>query len=144
MAYFKENGITNIDTYFKEYYFTGSHDAAIHAVMDRKVDIACAKNTIFDLLASTDPRIKEQLVIIAKSPDVPSNGLGLREEIAFGVKAELKKALLEMDKDPTGRAVLKTFGALKFIETSEEDYAPVFEIAGKAGIRLRDYVYENR
>lgn len=144
MAYFKENGITNIDTYFKEYYFTGSHDAAIHAVMYRKVDIACAKNTIFDVLAEQDPRIREQLTIIARSPNVPSNGLGLREEIAFGVKAELKKALLEMDKDPTGRAVLKTFGALKFIETSEEDYAPVFEIAAKAGIRLRDYVYENK
>ncbi len=144
MAYFKEHGIKNIDGYFKEYYFAGSHDHAIYAVLNRKADIGCAKNTIFDLLARNDPRLKENLVILAKSPVVPSNGLGIRKEIAFEVKADIKRALLEMDNDPEGQEVLKHYGALRFIETRESDYDPVFDIAKKAGITFENYEYMNR
>ena len=86
----------------------------------------------------------EELVILAKSPVVPSNGLGVRKELAFGVKAEIKHALLEMDKDPEGREVLKKFGALRFVESQENDYAPVFGIAEKAGITLENYEYINK
>lgn len=144
MAYFREHGIKNIDVYFNEYYFTGSHDAAIHAVLDKKVDIACAKNTIYELLASDDPRIKEELIIIERSPDVPSNGLGLRPEIAYGVKAEIKETLLDMHKDMDGKITIREFGAIRFIETTEEDYAPVIDVAQRAGIDLKNYKYVNK
>jgi phosphonate transport system substrate-binding protein len=144
IAYFREQGIKNIDTYFKEYYFTGSHDSAIHAVLNKKVDIACAKNTIYEILSREDPRIKDELVIIARSPDVPSNGLGLRKELAYGVKAEIRQTLLDMHLNPEGREVLKNFGVKRFIETNVEDYAPVFDIAERAGIDLKKYEYVNK
>ena len=48
MAYFKEHGVKDIDKYFSEHYFTGSHDAAIHSVLNKEADIACAKNTIYE------------------------------------------------------------------------------------------------
>jgi phosphonate transport system substrate-binding protein len=144
IAHFKIYGINNLDTYFKEYYFTGSHDSAIHAVLDKKAHIGCAKNTIFELLAKNDQRVKEDLVILAKSPDVPSNGLGIRKDIAYGVKAELQRVLINMDKDPEGQEVLNKFGAIRFIETKESDYAPVIEIAQKAGVDLKNYKYINK
>ncbi|MCK5286824.1 MAG: phosphate/phosphite/phosphonate ABC transporter substrate-binding protein [Thermodesulfovibrionia bacterium] len=144
IAHFKVHGIKNINTHFKEYYFTGSHDAAIHAVLDKKAHIGCAKNTIFELLAKDDRRVKEDLVILAKSPNVPSNGLGIRKEIAYGVKAELQRVLINMDKDPEGQEVLNEFGAIRFIETTESDYSPVIEIAQKAGVDLKNYNYINK
>ena len=144
MAYFKENGIKDIDTYFSEYYFTGSHDAAIHALLNKKVDIACAKNTIYEILAREDPRIKNELIIIAQSPDVPSNGLGLRKELAYGVKAEFKQALLDMHIDPEGKQVLEKFGIKGFIETGKDDYSPVFDLTERAGIDLKKYEYVNK
>ncbi len=144
MAYFKENGVKDIETYFSEYYFTGSHDAAIHALLNKQVDIACAKNTIYDILARDDQRIKEDLVIIAKSPDVPSNGLGLRKEIAYGVKADFKQALLDMHTDPEGKQVLKKFGVQRFIETGKDDYSDVIDLADRAGIDLKMYDYINQ
>ena len=144
IAHFKIYGVNNINTYFKEYYFTGSHDAAIHAVLDKKAHIGCAKNTIFELLAKDDPRVKEDLVILAKSPDVPSNGLGIRREIAYEVKAKLRRVLIDMDNEPEGRKVLKKFGALRFIETTENDYTPVIDIAQKAGVDLKSYKYDNK
>jgi len=143
IAYFKEHGVKNIDTYFKGYFFSGSHDAAIAQVLDGHADIACAKNTIYTMLAQENPRVKDELTIIAKSSNVPSNGLGLRKGLAWGVKAEMKDALLAMHTDPDGMVVLKKFGAVKFIETSEEDYIPLFDIAKDAGINLEEYEYIN-
>jgi phosphonate transport system substrate-binding protein len=143
VAYFKEHGVKNIDAYFKEYYFTGSHDAAIYAVLDKEAEVGCAKNTIFEMLSRDDPRIKEDLVILAKSPDVPSNGLGLSKNIPNEIKQKLKRALLEMDDDPGGKEVLNKFGVIRFIETTEKDYSPVFDLAKKAGIDLKNYNYRN-
>jgi phosphonate transport system substrate-binding protein len=143
VAYFKDHGVNNIDTYFKEYYFTGSHDAAIYAVLNKEAEVGCAKNTIFEMLARDDPRVKDDLVILAKSTNVPSNGLGLRKGIATEIKQKLKRALLQMDGDPVGKEVLSNFGAQKFIETTEKDYAPVLDFAKKAGIDLKKYKYNN-
>jgi phosphonate transport system substrate-binding protein len=144
MAYFRENGVKNIDTYFKEYYFTGSHDAAIYAVLNKEADIGCAKNTVFEMMVRNDTSVKNNLVILATSPDVPSNGLGLRKDIKPSVKEMLKKALLGMERDPEGKKVLKEFGILKFIETTRENYQPVFDATRKAGINLETYEYINK
>lgn len=144
MAWFKKHGITDLDRYFREHYFAGSHDAAITAVLDRQVDVGCAKNTIFDMLAHGDARIGSELMVIAESTPVPSNGLGLRKGIPADVKESIRKALLGMADDAEGRDILKTFRALRFISTSREDYAPVFDMARDAGIDIKQYKYLNK
>ena len=141
MAYLKKSGIRNIDKYFKKYYFTGSHQEAIYAVLEREANIGCANNITFDSLAAEDHRIKDELIVIAKSPELPANSLGLRKEIPFAIKAQLKRVLLEMDRDPKGINVLEEFGVERFIEAGESDYAPVFGIAKEAGLDLRNYEY---
>jgi phosphonate transport system substrate-binding protein len=144
LAYFREHGVTEIESYFKEIYFTGSHDAAIRAVLNGEADIGTAKNTIFDLVARADPRVTKDLIVLAQSPKVPSNGLGLRKTLEPEIKRQLKNVLLEMDRDKDGVGILKTFGALKFIATAKEDYNPVFDIARKAGIDVEQYSYVNQ
>jgi phosphonate transport system substrate-binding protein len=143
LAYFNERGVKNLGTYFKESFFTGSHDAAIYAVLNREADIGCAKNTIFDLLARSDPLVKENLVILATSPEVPSNGLGLRDDIPIDIRSKLKSVLLKMDRDPKGIEVLNKFGAQKFIITTASDYQPVIDLAKRARINLKTYNYLN-
>ena len=143
LAYLKENGISSPDGFFKEYYFSGSHDAAIDAVLDGKADIGAAKNTIYERMRTDSPRIDQELVIIAQSLAVPSNGLCVRKDLDDSVKKKLQNALLAMHTDPDGQAVLKEFGALKFIETSAKDYEPVHALAKKAGIDLKKYKWRN-
>lgn len=144
VAYFKENGVADIAGYFKEFYFTGSHDAAIRAVLNGEADIGTAKSTIFDLVARKDPRVKRDLIVLAESPKVPSNGLGLGRTVKTEIKTQLKDVLLRMDRDREGGAILKRFGAFKFIPTTKEDYNPVFDIARKAGIDVEGYAYVNQ
>lgn len=143
LAYLKQNGVKNIDTFFKEAYFAGSHDATIYAVLNKKAEVGCAKNTIFDMLAEKDPKIRDNLVILAESQEVPSNSFALRKDIPLARKNQIKSVLLGMSRDIEGRAVLKKFGVKEFIETTEKDYQPVFDIAKIAGIDLSNYDYLN-
>jgi phosphonate transport system substrate-binding protein len=144
LAYLRQSGITDVDKYFREAFFTGSHDAAILAVLNGKADIGAAKHSVYDRERKEEPRVDRELVILAKSPSVPSNGLCVRKNLDDRIRTSLKEALLNMNKDPEGLKVLEKFGALKFIETTAQDYQPVFDMARQAGIDMTRYKYQNK
>ncbi len=143
LDYFRQNGIAEYKTYFREAYFAGTHEDAIYDVLNRKADVGAAKNTVYQRLAVADGRITRDLVILARSPEVPENALAVRGDIDGAVKDALKTALLDMDKDPAGREVLEGFGARRFIPTSDREYQPVFDYARAVGIDLVRYDYRN-
>ncbi len=144
LAYLNERGIKDMDHFFSSTYFAGSHDAAIYAVLEGQADIGAAKHSIYDRMKADDSRVARDLVIIAESPWVPSNGLCVRKGLDEGLKRKLKQALLGLDKDPEGAAVLQQFGALRFIGTNVSDYQPVYDMAKKAGIDIKQYDYRNK
>lgn len=144
VAYLKENGVSSPEKYFREFYFTGSHDAAIDAVLTKKADVGAAKHSVYDRVNREHSRVEKELVILAQSPPVPSNGLCVRKDLDENLKKTLKDALLGIHTDPEGQAVLKQFGALKFIETTAADYEPVNQLAVKAGIDLKKYNWKNK
>lgn len=73
----------------------------------------------------------QELVILAESPKVPSNGLCVRKG-------------LDLDSDPAGELVLKKIGALRFVATTARDYQPVFELARQAGVDMGSYRHKNK
>jgi len=143
LAYFKENGIDDYQTFLRETYFAGTHEAAIYDLLNKKADICAAKDTVFARLAARDRRLSKELLLLARSPDVPENGLALKKNFDGTIKNELKKALISMDKDPEGIEVLKKFGARKFIETTNDDYASVYKYVKQIGLNLSVYNYRN-
>ena len=143
LKYFKENGIDDYHNFFSETYFTGTHEDAIYDVLNGKADIGAAKNTVYYRLARTDRRILDELEILTRSPDVPENALALKSDIEETLRSSIRNALLGMAEDPEGRKVLKQFEAAKFILTTSEDYAPVFEYAESAGLDLATYDWMN-
>ena len=143
LAHLRQMGIKNIEGFFRESIFTGSHDAAITAVLDNKADVGAAKNTIYDRVREENPRVDQELVILARSPAVPSNGLCVRRDLPPDLQMKLRQALLGLDQDPAGKAVLEKFGALRFVDTTPGDYQPVIDLAREAGIDLRKYHYNN-
>lgn len=143
LAFFKENGIENYRTFFKETYFTGTHEDAIYDVLNRKADIGAAKNTIYYRLADIDKRILNELFILERSPDVPSNGMAVRKDLDVSIKIKLKEALLNLHKDPNWINVLKNLDAIKFIETTDDDYESVYKYIKEAKINFATYDYLN-
>ncbi len=144
VAYLRGQGVKDIKGYFSEYYFAGTHDAAVTAVLDKDFDIGCAKHSIFEQLARGNSRVRKELLVLAQSPQVPSNGLAVRADLSEAIKKQLKDTLLSMDKDTEGKEVLKRFEAMRFVPTTKADYRPVFDIAKKAGIDLKTYDYTNK
>jgi phosphonate transport system substrate-binding protein len=142
LAYFKEYG-KDYKAFLKESYFTGTHEDAIYDVLNRKADVGAAKNTVYERLEASDGRIKKELVILERSPDVPENGLAVRKDLDSSLKKKLKEALLTMHENPEGAALLKVFGAQRFIETSNSDYQPVYRYAQKIELNLATYDYLN-
>ena len=143
LEYFHKNGISNYKGYLKETYFAGTHEDAIYDVLNRKADIGAAKNTVFQRLAKADPRIMKELVVLDRSPDVPENALALRNDIDPSLRSRLKETLLKMNLDPDGKKVLEQFGALRFIETRNEEYDTVVKYAGDIHLNLSTYDYKN-
>ncbi|MCL5024670.1 MAG: phosphate/phosphite/phosphonate ABC transporter substrate-binding protein [Nitrospirae bacterium] len=143
LDYFSKNGIRDYKTYLREAYFAGTHEDAIHDVLDRKADIGAAKNTIFKKMEKEDPGIMKELTVLERSPDVPENGLAVRKDLDPSVKRRLKDTLLAMHTDPEGAQILKKFGAKRFIETTDRDYEPVIKYAKVIGLNLATYDYMN-
>ena len=74
--------------------------------------------------------------IVAESPEVPSNGFAVRKDLNSATKTWLKALLLTMDESQEGREVLKKFGALRFVRTSDEDYEAIHNMIKDLGIDL--------
>ncbi len=144
LAYFKASNIPDPQRYLGQSFFAGSHDAAILAVLNREADIGAAKNTIYDQLAGENPRIEQELIILSTSGVVPQNCLAVRKDLDPDLKAELKQALLEMEKNPEGAEVLRKFGARGFVETTDRDYAYLYNLTTQVGIDLNTYHYKNK
>jgi phosphonate transport system substrate-binding protein len=143
-AWLRQHGVSTPERFFSETYFTGSHDAAVAAVLERKADVGAAKHSVFDQLRRENPIVARDLVVLADSPTVPSNGLCVRPTLAPELQDALRRALLELGRDPAGAPVLAQLGALRFVETSARDYAPVFDMAAAAAIDLGKYSYRNQ
>jgi phosphonate transport system substrate-binding protein len=143
LTYFHSHGIPKCEGYLRECYFAGTHEDAVNDVLNNKADIGAAKNTVFDRLAKADPRIAKELVILEISPDVPENGLALRKDMDESLRIRMRDALLNMHLDPEGKKVLEQFGARKFIETANEDYATVVKYAENIHLNLATYDYIN-
>jgi len=143
VAYMKEQGVTDVNKFFSEIFYAGSHDASLYAVLNKEADVGSSKNTIYDIIRISDPRIDKEIVIIAESSKVPSNGLCVRKGLNSQIANKLNEALLNLDKTPEGKAVLDKLKFIKFIPTTVDDYKPVFKMARKAGIDLRKYNYKN-
>lgn len=143
LAYLHSQGVKDVKAFLGDTYFSGSHDAAMYAVLEGKAGIGAAKDSVYDWVRSKEPRIDKELLILARSEEFPSNGLGVRKDMDAGLKAKLKAALLHLQDSPQGLKVLETLRFRRFIDTRVEDYQPVFDAAAKAGIDLKTYEFRN-
>lgn len=141
ITFLKDNGINEIERYFKEYYFTGSHDSAVYAVFDRRADIGTAKSKVYEKIIAKDPIIKDELRIISESREFPEITLCIRKDLPVEIKTKIKDLLLNIDKEPLGKEVISKMEIKGFVATGITDFKPFFDLANKAGIDIRTYRY---
>ena len=140
--YFKYYGISSLEDYFTRISFARSHDAAAWAVYSGEAEVGGAKNHIFNSLQEKYPDFKKQMLVLAESPEVPSNGLAVRKDLNPALKLRLKTLLLGMHETEEGRKALKNFEARRFVETTDDDYEVLYNMVNELGIDLAHYSFE--
>jgi phosphonate transport system substrate-binding protein len=104
-----------ITNFFKQTFFTESHDKSIEAVATGFADGAAVDSLIFDaLLAAADPAAVK-LKIIERSDKFGMPPVVVPPNLDPAIRFSLLKVLLNMAKDPEGRAVLQKLGMDGFI-----------------------------
>jgi len=120
-------------TFFKDALFAGTHEAALRAVLQGRVDVA----TTFDLAPQVhlkDPTLATQLVSIAETPEIPEAGICARPGLPPAAVQALKRALLGMKKPEHATALKGIYDIDGFVEARDADYDPV-----RDALTLMDY-----
>lgn len=133
-AYFRQNGVDDLDSFFSHHYFSGSHASVVYAVLDGRAEIGSAKDTVYEQLVNKDPTIRYELQIVAKSPPVPEVTLCVKRDLDPNLLKMLEKTLLTMDQTIEGHRVLKMLGAKRFTLSGLADFSVVTELVEEAGL----------
>ncbi|HEU5321776.1 MAG TPA: PhnD/SsuA/transferrin family substrate-binding protein, partial [Methylomirabilota bacterium] len=120
-------------SFFKDALFAGTHDAALRAVLQGRVDAAASFDKAPELYLK-DPAQVARLTHVGETPLIPEAGICARPGLPADALARVKKALLAM-KGPEHAAVLKDIYNIDgFEEAADADYQPVREAVTLMGL----------
>ena len=111
-------------TFFKEFVFSGSHDAGLQALLHGHVDAFASFDQAREQYLK-DPAEREKLIYIAESAPIPEGGICARDGLDPALVAKVRAALLSMN-GPTYAPVLKALYDIDGFEPAEDrEYQPV-------------------
>ena len=111
-------------TFFKEFVFSGSHDAGLQALLHGHVDAFASFDQAREQYLK-DPAEREKLIYIAESAPIPEGGICARDGLDPALVAKVRAALLSM-KGPTYAPLLKALYDSDGFEPAEDrEYEPV-------------------
>ncbi|MDX1765123.1 MAG: phosphate/phosphite/phosphonate ABC transporter substrate-binding protein, partial [bacterium] len=139
LIYLKDHGVNRPEDFFGKIFFSGSHDASVLSVLNGDAHAGVAKDLVLIEAGKKDPRIALDLVMIASSPPVPTNGLCVRQHLDWDLKEDLQKVLLGLDRDSDAGDILKRLGATRFIPTTDEDYKNLYDMVHALNIDLKTF-----
>ena len=120
-------------TFFKEALFAGTHEAALRALLQGRVDAATSFDAAPDIYLK-DAALAAQLVVVGETPEIPEAGICARPGAPAAAIQAIKRALLAMKK-PEHAAVLKQIYDIDgFVDARDADYEPV-----RDALTLMDY-----
>jgi len=114
-----------LDDYFGQLVFSGSHDAAILAVMNNKVAAAftwdAAPYRLWKTGAIKVPP-NEALNVLWTSPEIPLDPYTYRKSMNADLKAKIKQAFLTWNEQPESAEFFKEIASTKFVAMKDSDY----------------------
>jgi phosphonate transport system substrate-binding protein len=111
-------------TFFKDFVYSGSHDAGLVALLNGHVDALAS----FDLAREQylkDPAEREKIIVVAETAPIPEGGICARDGLSPALVAKVRTALLSM-QGPTYAPLLKALYDIDGFEPAEDrEYQPV-------------------
>ena len=108
---------------------TGSHEASLRLLLQGDVDASAVDSTVLELLHRQDASLVERLRIVESLGPSPSPPWVIARTVPQELRAAIRDAILAMDGDPRGRAVLDSGMASRFATVADSDYDPIRRMA---------------
>ncbi len=112
----------NPDSFFRRTFFTYSHTETIEAVAERVADGAAVDSYVWEYLNRHEPQLTAKTRVIQRSETFGFPPLVYRTGVDPELRARMTEALLTMDTDPEGRALLAELMLDRFIPASPSLY----------------------
>lgn len=124
--------IGETDGFFGKMLHSGSHEESIRMVAEGQADVSAVDSLVLDYaVLQNEPYAKDVKIIETLGPaGIPP--VVYSSALPEGTATKLKEALLDMDKDPEGQAILKKANLLKFVEVDDSNYDDIRKMANDA------------
>jgi phosphonate transport system substrate-binding protein len=111
-------------TFFKDFVFSGSHDAGLLALLNGHVDAFASFDQAREQYLK-DPAQREKLIWVAESAPIPEGGIAARDGLDPALVGKVRTALLAM-RGPQYEPLLKKLYDIDGFEPAEDrEYEPV-------------------
>jgi phosphonate transport system substrate-binding protein len=111
------------ESYFKESFFTYSHDNSIKAVADGLADGASVDSLIWDFINIVNPpRLTSLTTIIKTSPSYGIPPIVVHPSMEEEKKEKLRTLFFTFHEDPEGKKILDSMLIDRFEPGNDEDY----------------------
>lgn len=111
--------------FFKPLIYTYSHSESIIAVYRGFVEGASVDSLVYHHMERVQPNITKELKVIQKFGPFPTTPFVYGRYVDVETVEKLRRAMLNMDKDEEGRAILKRMGIKGFTRVNPSFYKPI-------------------
>ncbi|MBD6620181.1 phosphonate ABC transporter substrate-binding protein [Komarekiella sp. 'clone 1'] len=109
---------------FKRLIFAGNHEACALAVANKQVDVATVSNEALSRLENTNPKARQKIEIIWKSPIIPSDPIVYRRDLPDDLKKKLQNFFYNYKDDK----VLSQFKISGFVQAEDKNWHTIREL----------------
>ncbi len=96
--------------------YTGSHDRSVEAVARGLVDGAAVHGHVLEHMESRDPSLARRIRVVHRSPPFGSMPVVVSRRLPAARREQIRRVLLELDRDPVGAAALRMLHFDRFAE----------------------------
>lgn len=138
-----ENGIQP-ESDLEKFIYSGSHDATILSVLNKKVDAGAAyadddQGNSNAWKRFLEPADYDKIRVLAYTEPIPSDTISVRENYPTELTERLRKTLLDYTASPEGKALVqKLYKFDGYVVATDDDYQKVRDGFESAGIDLKE------
>lgn len=140
----------NPDTDLEKFIYSGSHDATILAVLNRKVDAGATYADDKDGKSSAwrrflEPKDQDKIRVLQYTEAIPSDTIVVSQDFTPELTKRLQTTLLDYSKSPEGKALIKKLYKFDgYAPATDDDYKSVRDGFAAAGLNLKEKLKEKK
>lgn len=117
----------------------GSHNNVITAVYNGDCDVGASYDDARDSVEDDLPDVKEKVVVLAVSPDIPNDSVSFTKDFPEEARAKIIEALLAYAATDEGKETLNTLYNIAGLQAADDTFYDGFRAdLSKAGIDIED------